>query len=180
MSRRFGRNQKRAMRAEVASAKAQAELNAAVARDNAERRAAAQGKVDLLIQELVEISQRLGRYAIAAGVPHNFEADWLERGHGWFRMHVPQPYPSVPSYGADAPTTIQVCDEIMRLLEVEAVLAPMSRDMHCRVTFDNHVIGYAISEHALRKMTAKEFERRVAPEITRLLISELKQTGMLK
>lgn len=174
MSRRFGRNQKRRMRAEVAAANAETALHAAVARDNAAQRAAAQDQAAELRQELIDIGLRLGRYAIAAGVPHKFDADWLERGHGWFRMHVPQPYPSVPSYGAVAPTTIQVSYEIMRLLEIESVRAPMSRDLHCRVAFDRHAIGYAMSDHALRNMTAKEIERHIAPQIARMLALELK------
>lgn len=174
MSRRFGRNQRRRMREALVEAQQTTSSAVAVAAQRGRR-------VNELVDEardlrtmLDEIADRVGRYAIAAGVPHNFEARWLQRGKGRFQMDVPPDMPSMCTFGNSMDMTMRFYDETMRLLEVEAVRDDFARQMHCRVTFDEHAIGYAISDHALRNMTAKEIERRIAPEIARLLVAELK------
>ena len=174
MSRRFGRSQKRLARSEVATAKAEAELYAAVARDNAQQREEAQSEADELRSMLDDIASRMGRYAIASGVPNNFEADWMKRGKGNFQMSADSSFPSNPTYGARMYAAMKIHQETMRLLEVETVRNHFSRQMHCRVTLDEHDIGYAISDLALSQLTAAEIERRLAPEIARLLVLELK------
>lgn len=174
MSRRFGRNQRRRMREELAKSEAVAcDAIAVAARrgKHAENLASEAAELRAMIED---IAGRVGCYAITAGEPCNFDADWLERGQGRFQMSAQPAMASIASFGSAMDATMAIHDETMRLLEVEAVRAPMSRDMHCRVTFDKHVIGYAMSDHALHNMTAREIERRIAPEIARLMAHELK------
>lgn len=176
MSKRFGRNQRRRMREELAATQAQAEKIQTLAmmqEEHANRMAEEVADIRALLHEFAD---RVGRHAIAADIPPPYESDFLER-RGNFRMEVERQMPSLTEYlrmrdGRATTAAIQV--EVMSMLDVEAVASVMRHEMHCRVNFDDHAIGYAISATALRNMTAREIERRIAPEIARLLVSELK------
>lgn len=173
MSRRFGRNQKRRMREEIAQAQRQAETSLVSSLHAANMRREAENRTRELQEYMDEFAQTVGRYALAAGEPTRFDADWLQTGQKNFRMMVPLP----PMYVFSQfdrnerkpmlPRDMAV--EIMRLLEVEAIHSEASRDMHCMVSFDDIQIGYAISDHALRIIPEPVLVEKIAREMKPLL-----------
>lgn len=175
MTRRFGRNQKRRMRAEVASAKAETALTAGVARDNAAARDKALDRVVDLESMLDDTARMVGSKAMAAGEPTAFEADWLRMGKGHFSMTPQQMLPTAVSYGYQRETATMIQDEIMRLLEVEPIREALSRMMHVRVTFDDISMGYALSDSALREVPEDVLARRMAKELQPLLIDAIRE-----
>jgi hypothetical protein len=165
------------MRAEVAAAngesifyKTQAEAGNALA-------GKLRQEADELRRLLGEFTARVGRYAIAAGVPCSFESRNLDLSRmPNFRMQVPMSVPATFGHGpVDAVAVI--CDEVMAVLDVAPVEKSMSSDMHCRLTFDGMPVGYAISRHALRHLTRDELVYRIAPEIAGFLEAELRAKG---
>lgn len=183
MSRRFGRNQKRRLRAEVAAAQEEAIHQAGLASRHAEGKQLADAacarahdrETDMrLMLEATAII--VGRQALAAGIPTNFEADWLKHGKKNFRLRAPMFVSDTPSYGVQrGETAIMVHDEIMRLLEVEAIRRPVSRMMQVLVTFDNIPIGYALSDNALHSMPETLLADRIAREMRPLLVNAIQE-----
>lgn len=176
MSRRFGRNQKRRMREELAAKQERvANLETGMAMDRGLLRDQSE-KLSNLKEMMGEFAERVGRYAIAEGVPTMFDADWLMRKQS-FGMSIEMGVPSFAYHGAML-DSYRVHDEVMRILDVEVVRNHMARNMHCRLQFDGHQIGYAISDHALVGMTSDELARRITPEVVRMLMLELKRAGI--
>lgn len=179
MSRRFGRNQKRRMREELAAKQERvANLETGMAMDRGLLREQSQ-KLASLKEMMGEFAERVGRYAIAHDVPTEFQSRNLDlRREPNFRMHA-MPAMQLASYGSRSmPDILQMHDEVMAVLDVQVVRDAMSRDLHCRLYFDGHRIGYAISYHALRGLTRAELVRRITPEIAYHLEAELKREGI--
>lgn len=183
MSRRFGRNQKRRLREELAAMQSAAGMQASMARGNAERANRAEESCTGALVREAQIRQMLeatgamvGRQALAAGIPTNFNADWLKHGKKNFRLPVPVFAAEAPSYGVRCTEeAVMVHDEIMRLLEVEAVRSQVSRAMHVRVTFDDIPIGYALSDSALRSLPETMLADRIARELRPLLVNAIQE-----
>lgn len=175
MSRRFGRNQRRRAREALAQVTQSLEqeregrqMAEAIARESGARERTLKGL-------LGEFASRVGCYAIAEGVPASFTADWLGRVKH-FRLPVsPELDASAMFSNASMYDTMAICDEVMRVLDVEVVRDHMKRDMHVRLYFDDHRVGYALSDHAVRNMTRVELVSRIAPEIATFLIDLLKK-----
>lgn len=176
MSRRFGRNQKRRMRAEVANAKAETAMIAGVARDNAAARDRALDHATDLEGMLYDAARVVGNTALVAGEPTKFEADWLRAGKGRFRMQPPQFMPAVPSFGdLRGETAVMIHDEVMRLLEVEPIRESLSRMMHVRVTLDEIPLGYAVSDSALHGVPEDILAEKMARELRPLLVNAIQE-----
>lgn len=177
MSKRFGRNQKRRMRAEVACANAESLMHAQVARDNVAARIMAQSKLRDMQQMLEEIAGMVGRKSLAAGEPTKFEVTWLKTGQKNFVL--PAPIFAQTNYCAGRPSpdemSLMVHQEIMRLLEVETIRNPISRMMHVRVLFDDISMGYALSDAALFEVPEEILARRMASELFPLLLDAVRK-----
>lgn len=177
MSRRFGRNQRRRAREALAQVthsldmERQGRLMAeAMARESIAR---ARTLKDLL----GDFASRVGRYAIAEGVPAKFASEWLDRQPN-FRL------PVMPEFDAGAMftnasmyDTMSICDEVMRVLDVRVVRDHMKRDMHVRLYFDEHRVGYAISDHAVRHMPRDALIDRISREMATMLVNALKEAA---
>ena len=64
--------------------------------------------------------------------------------------------------------------EVLRLLNMEAVRDRMSGHLHFHVELAGKGVTYGISERAIRDLTPEFLERRIAPEIAKLLVRYLK------
>jgi hypothetical protein len=177
MSRRFGRNQKRRMREELAAkAERVSNLETGMAMDRVLLRKQGDDLSELR-HLLGEFTDRVGRYAIAADIPDPRESRNLDLSRmPNFRMPVPQ-RAAINFSNMTVESTAAFCDEVMSVLDVHPVHESMSHDMHCRLTFDGMPIGYAISRHAVRNLTRDELVRRIVPEIAYFLEAELKKAG---
>lgn len=174
MSRRFGRNQRRRAREALVQA-AQSLGQEREARQMAEAIARESSARARTLRELLgEFASRVGRYAIAEGVPAKFESDWLGRRPNFRLPVMPEFDVSAIFSNASMYDTMTICDEVMRVLDVEVVRDHMKRDMHVRLYFDEHRVGYALSDHAVRNMTRAELVGRLAPEIATFLVDLLK------
>lgn len=175
MSRRFGRNRRRRAREALAYAAQSLDLEKqgrkmaeAVARESTAR-------VRTLKELLGEFAYRVGRYAIAEGVPAKFTSDWLGRRPN-FRLPVMPEFDARAIFSnASMYDTMTICNEVMRVLDVQVVRDHMKRDMHVRLYFDEHRVGYALSDHAVRNLTRAELVSRIAPEIATFLVDLLKK-----
>lgn len=174
MSGRFGRNQRRRAREEIAAIAMVAKQQENAARRCRDDLNQARQEAEHLRAHMASIASRLSRYAVAASVPVKFETDFLERCPQ-FRMTVqPDLGRSLSSWKTEpAMTDACIYQEIMRVLTVDCIRQSMNRDMHCLLSFDGHDIGYAISDHALRNMTDAELTMKIGPAITSLLVLEI-------
>jgi hypothetical protein len=176
VSRRFGRNQRRRAREEIAARDLRlAQLDSGLAMTNGLLRNSTEEK-QLLREQLAKIANRLGRYAVGAGLPVPFQFPHLRRQREFY-MGVIHPMPLSPLdlTNSAVDTCCKISREIMRILDVEVVRDHMSRDLHCRLFFDGHMIGYALSDHAIQRMTSEELTEKIAPEITYLLVKEIQK-----
>lgn len=175
MSRRFGRNQRRRAREALAQAD-QAVLLEREGRYMAEAVARESSARARTLKELLgEFASRVGRYAIAEGVPAKFTSDWLGRQPNFRLPVMPELDVSAMFSIASMYDTVTICAEVMRVLDVQVVRDHMKRDMHVRLYFDEHRVGYALSDHAVRNMTRAELVGRITPEIATLLVDLLKK-----
>lgn len=177
MSKRFGRNQKRRMREEIAIAKDDARFIAARAKEYLDDRNQAMGQLRDMQRMLEEIAGMVGRKSLAAGNPTRFEANWLKTGQKNFRLPAPIFAQTNYCYGGPSRQEIAVMahDEIMRLLEVDAVRDPISRAMHVRVMFDDIAMGYALSDSALHAMPEEVLAEKMINELFPLLKDAIRQ-----
>lgn len=139
-----------------------------VARDNSR-------KLTVLRENMAEVAGRIGRYAIAGGVPTSFRPDWQAPNES-FSLPVHQPFPSLFEYlstaGDHAATAVHA--EVMRVLDINVVRDQMARDLHCRIECDGIRLGYGVSAHAIENMSRDELVRRMTPEIALMLANKLK------
>lgn len=177
MSRRFGRNQRRRAR-EALSQAAQSldqerqgrQMAEAIARESTAR-------AQTLKRLLGEFASRVGRYAIAEGVPAEFASEWLDRQPNFRLPLMPECDASAIFSDASMYDTMSVCDEVMRVLDVRVVRDHMKRDMHVRLFFDEHRVGYAISDHAMRHMPRDALVDRISREMATMLVNALKEAS---
>lgn len=161
MSKRYGRNQKRAARAEIAG------LKESLARDRALMHQTVNDNRDLL-----EVMQRaraiLGRHSVALPVQHM-------GGHpqplgGDFDVHVHQPF----SLGGKF-ESMQV--QIERMYELLVMVEEGSGfdygALHCTVELDSGKVAYAISRAAIQRMSPMELQQALAPRIALELAGHL-------
>lgn len=178
MSKRFGRNQKRRMREEIV-------LQAEVAASAQERAAQYAGalerdhallkwhgkKLDDAKDFLESIASMVGREAIIAGEPTDFQ--WHEKID---RIRTfPRPAPSMSVNFGGGMTMDHIRYEVLRLLDVEAIRASMSRQMQVLVTLGDEEVYYAISEEALFELGEEELVQKFIRPMSIQLARKLKE-----
>lgn len=178
MSRRFGRNQRRRMREELASKDTRvAQLDSGLAMSNGLLRKTSQD-ISMLRDAIKGISQRVGHMAMLECEAEPFEGANLDyRRMRKFYLEVPKMY-DVRSYEPamiDTMSALHVAREVMHVLDVDTLRDRMSQQLHCRVYFDGHEIGYSMSEQAIRGYGAEALARKIAPEIARALAEKIKR-----
>lgn len=180
MSNRFGRNQKRRMRAELAALQAEvdekslyiSQLNQAMLMDRALLRQQSD-TISRLRDALAEIADEIGHQSALLGVkvkPYHVFTDGT-------RLQRPERPPidvrALLDTQQDMYRTVKT--DVMRLLRVSAVADRMKGQIHLQVELADGAIGYAISEGAIRNLTPQFLERTVAPEIARGLVDALRK-----
>lgn len=180
MSRRFGRNQKRRMREQIAQEEqraAQASNQATMMRTMLELERGLMRETSDKLRDLEEffglVAARVGEYATISGLEPKYIRD-MPRFDQW-RTPVQTPAPIEPfSFeNISAMDTVTIQDEIMRLLEIDVVRDNFAHQLHVRGLLGDGKIGYSISESALRRMTQQEITDRLVPEIAREVGREL-------
>lgn len=177
MSRRFGRDQRRRAREALALAEQSLEreilgrqMAEAIARESTAR-------AQTLKRLLGEFASRVGRYAIAEGVPAKFASEWLDRQPNFRLPVMPECDASAIFSNTSMYDTMSVCDEVMRVLDVRVVRDHMKRDMHVCLYFDEHRVGYAISDHAVRNMPRAALVDLISREMATMLVNAMKETA---
>lgn len=175
MSRRFGRNQRRRMRTEIEQ-KSQDLARANDALAAAERLSAdLKENVRELNQFIGFVGEQVGRHAIVSGLPSTLSMHYRQRN---YRMPVQNPVPSIGDIMKAPPMSCEAIQyEIMHLLDVDAVRKPLSREMHFLAEVKGEVVGYVISESALRSMPSVEIERLIAPQMVHMLTKAIKEAA---
>lgn len=185
MSSRFGRNQRRRLRAALEFKEAEV---VAIAGERLRALSQVSDKdreISALRAMLDDVQDRVGKYALAGAEPEVFKHSYMDlRRENNFHMTA-QPALRPCSYTdcANMSQTVQIHDDLMAVMHLElrdgmTVQEKLSRDMHCRLHFDKVTIGYAISHSAIRYQSRKAFVARVAPEIALFLEIELQKVGM--
>lgn len=168
MSKRYGRNQRRRHRAEIASAQS---MIASLVNSRAMDQGLLQNqswKLSDLRDQLCDIAQEVGRQSALVGVE-----TFLGGGYDGMRI-TPVPL-SLTNPIASSPSAYEkLTFEVLRLLNVEAVRDRMRGHLHFHVELAGKGVTYGISESAIRDLTPEFLERRLAPEIAKLLVRQLK------
>lgn len=163
MAQRFGRNQRRRARAQVATVQQEAQnLRQALDMNNGLLRHVSEQN------RALSEAMRVARFILAQSVA----LPPIENG--------PHPAPGQNSFiqpifdhldfakfsrSAMAESTdVQI--ERMHVLLTSVQEQPPSHDIHCRVQLAGGEWGYAISDHALRHLSREMLERRLLPELT--------------
>jgi hypothetical protein len=188
MSRRFGRNQKRRMREQIAEAEFRAQ-------SGEQRAAAAQNHADMLRTMLdlerglmretndklqtykrffVDVAHKVGAYATIAGVAPKRMGEVMFGPT--FRWPVRQKMDFDPARfdSMSMASAVAIHDELMEVLSVTAVHDHFANQMHMRVAMADKCMGYSISRSALTKMSALQLADQIGPEITRALVEAIK------
>lgn len=179
MSRRFGRNQKRRMRAELAEkqsciAAKQDRIDALEEAMRMDRGLLAHQsqKLQTLRDQLDDIASEVAHQSALLGVDTH-----LTDGFDGMRI-VPMPLEllSLQSFLnlADEKTTDRITVETIRLLNVKAVRDRFNGQLHCYVDLAGEGSAYGITESAIRNMSLESLTMRIAPEIARHLLEKLK------
>lgn len=170
MSRRFGRNQRRRMREELA-AKESAVSSLHKAMSIARALLAEQSsKISRMLDWVQDVRDMVGPFAIAAGEPLHDEY-MLASGTRAYRVGVQQPASATLCSGSEFSVSIasEMHIETMRLLEVKFIGDAMRAQMHCMVRLDDGDVAYAISDSALRRMSDVELEKHFLPHVAEKL-----------
>lgn len=166
MSKRFGRNQKRRMREEIAAVTAARATDGLLLRDM--RR-----QLDEAHDFAEAVREAVGRNAIIAGVPNRINYKMPEGERSFY-----QPAP-MPRHAINYEPAIMDVDsyafrnEVMHLLDIEAVRSVVAMEQHVLVNLADHRVGYAISAEALRRLSERELRNVIAPQITQFLIKSI-------
>lgn len=170
MSKRFGRNQKRHMREQLAQSIKTADCakNLARAWENAE-----QAAHDKLIQErrkqqdfMAEISRIVGDAAVIVGEPEFSQYAYRDYDRALPRI-------SLDSFSFQeslVPQFDAIRAETLRVLECKPLRDHLSRQMQFHFELAGKKVEYAISEHALATLPRSHIEDRLAKEIARNLM----------
>lgn len=128
------------------------------------------------------IASMVARHSILAGEPTTLlnGAAWNPKQHGdRIETYSIEPLQSFIVDNLPMNET-SFTSEIMRLMTVEMVADRMRGVTHARVELADRVVGYAISEKALRNMSHRELvvflREEVATAITERLVGELKKS----
>lgn len=154
MARRFGRNQKRKLRAAIASAN----VSNIGLRTN----------LELLREEVYSAKRILSQNSVA------FEASNMEVHTEELGRLIKLPSVSLPQTYEDFESFSTFKDIPLNVLAAKARKDFQQNALHVRVTLKDKVIGYALSDEALYSTPRKVLIQRMSEEIATMLVNELK------
>lgn len=167
MGRRFGRNQKRLMRLEIAAGISRVnQLEQALKMDRG-LISHLSAKAESAREYAELVASIVGENSIAAGEPKNLNFKYAGRDR--VLIDVPERNYSSPDCNLD-----EVRFETLRVLEVKTVRDQTARQMHVRVNFADEIVGYAMSEQALMNMPEDRLVSRLSIEIARQLVKQIR------
>lgn len=165
MSKRFGRNQKRRMREQVAN------LREALARDGALLQYVSEQKREL--EEAMARARRILGNHVA--LPPELHGDHPHPLGGDFNV-APLEIPSLLSVddsGVWAEPTAVSIERMHQLLAWIEDHGHDTRAIHFRVSLDSGEAAYVISRRAIERLSAAELQRTIAPQIALELAGHL-------
>jgi hypothetical protein len=174
MSKRFGRNQRRRLRAQVAAQdKTLGELDGALTM--------AQGLLREHSRSLAEqraffaaVARLVGQQSVIAGTqPQRLLGHAPLRDRFFIEPYSPLAALSV-SPDAGPQEIARARYEVLRLLETSAVQDVFSRALHLRAHLADQSVGYAISETALAILSHEDLVAQVLPHMAQLLVKQIK------
>lgn len=164
MAQRFGRNQRRRARAQVATLQQEAQnlQQALNMNDGLLRHVSEQNRV--LSEAMREARFILGESVALPAVESRIRPD---KGATSFNAYprLPMDFSTFSHATSRESTTVQI--QCMQLLLTKVEELPHSRELHCRVQLADGNWAYSISEQALYTLTPEMLERRLLPELSR-------------
>lgn len=175
MSRRFGRNQRRRAREQIAHEQQQsAALRVALEMDTA--MLCLQSKKLREAEDYArQVASIVGREAVIAGEPTNLDARFQGKDH--YKV-VRRVEPELIAFGGTVPDVVEMRYETLRLLRIKKISDNVSMQIHMYVSLADKTSAYCISERALANMPPDmlvDFLReRIADQMATLLVRELR------
>lgn len=172
MSRRFGRNQKRRMRAELAERQERITALEEVMRMDRGLLEWQGRKMQELRDQLSDIASEVVHQSALVGVEHHLP-------HGFDGMRLvplmpPGEYSRAELWDKATVSTEKITYETLRLLDVKAVRDRFNGQLHCYVDLAGKTSAYGITESTIRGMSLEALTRRIVPELARHLLEQLK------
>lgn len=167
MGRRFGRNQKRRLRVQIASLETAQEQG----RHQLEQVRSQHRRLEQLLQRATEV---LGAYSVALPPQTECRSDFEPFAlSGEFLIHVPQPLDLLAADDHTAPPGMLQVERMYTLLARFEDTRLLDGRMHFRIALASGEVVYAISESALRTLPPLELERRIQEEAGRMIARKL-------
>ena len=166
MSKRFGRNQKRQLKQELA------DMESAVCLLY-QRNQELESLMERNRQIVRDTAEILGREFVSMPVQYREVNRVLDEAIPRWRWRPSQerPFSQLVDFDYDA----QYLEHALPLLRSLGVHQDIQRMVHFRIAFDERVYAYAVSEDALRKMPTRRAVQLIAEEIAGLLVADLTQ-----
>lgn len=166
MSQRFGRNQKRAMRAQIASAEA-------VAAERLRMAEYSRTEAKYVRDELDEAKEIAGRMSIL------FPATSMEMDRKQRYVQIPEvnDWQSLSILAEDMDNTSKACIKVHTLPVLLANIQrdPLRRAFHVAVEFDGGEWGYALTREAIASMPLADLTRLIAYRLAPMIAAEMKR-----
>lgn len=170
MGKRYGRNQKRRAREEIAGLKKE--------RDHHKREAlSCNSRMCALIEFERRVCNIVGELSVAHAVPIRLQRNRA----GDFQAGTIEKMPfdcanSCESHGLNSAITFRTRSETLRTLEVRAeVREDLSRMLHAEVEIGGWKAGFAISDAALHKMPRDMLIEDLSRQISRQLVDAIRK-----
>lgn len=164
MAQRFGRNQRRRARAQVATLQQEVQnLQLAIEMDNALLNDLSKQK-SALSEAMREARHVLGESVALPAQESRYRPNKGETSFDIDPM-TPLDFNSFSRSTLNESTTLQI--ERMHLLLTRVQRESLSAGLHCRVYLGKDSWAYAISESAINSLSPEMLERRLLPEISR-------------
>lgn len=163
MSRRFGRNQRRRMREQVASLQGAMEMDRGLLRHQS-------WQLDALRNEISRAKRMVGHHS-ALFEPESMRLSGPKRGAIESYVSPPMDFAAVSDLRADSLTTTRIPLDVM-LTRVDEGELDMCQ--HVRVQFGDGIWGYAISRAAMLRMPRRDLVEIVSKELAALIARDLK------
>lgn len=162
MSRRFGRNQKRRFREELAKAREAYDMQSGLLQHVSDRRQA--------LEDEIAYAKRVLRNGSVMLEPAELRLDCSDQEQ--LNYHTE----SLPNYLAadDAPISMVMEHIPLSVLLTDSDIDQFSDRLHFRVRFADGQWRYAITKRAIQTMPKADLIRRISQELARAIADELK------
>lgn len=175
MSKRFGRNQKRRMRQEIAQAKSEVDRLAAAHEMDRGLLAHQSSKLAEANDYATDVADLVGYACVASGDPELMRFEHIGR-RDRIQMVPYEPMQCTPLDSGAPLKSSCVRTETLRLLDVKAVRDRINQMMHVHAELADGVVSYVISMAALNDMPERQLIERLSKEIARKLVIEIRNT----